>query len=268
MEIKIYQINIDRDYNRVAFANLEALERYQGTSEIDSTIYDEVFSGTVDCSELEDVYRMFNVDRPEGYTGRSLSVSDVVQITAGRDPAPGFYFCDSFGFEKVRFEPERVPKSTDYGTRDADAPDEWHESVPQDRTIRVVLLEPGKTARTTDIGAALEDMQEAVGGYIEAVYPFSEEVAIVCGEESKLMGLPLNRALRYEDTREIYDIIAGPCFICDCSGENFGSLTPEQAQRYEKMFRRPEHFFKLNGKIIAVPYLPEPENRLREDLTR
>ena len=139
MEIKIYQINIDRDYNLVAFANLEALERYQGTSEIDSTIYDEVFSGTVDCSELEDVYRMFNLDHPEGYTGRSLSVSDVVQITAGRDPAPGFYFCDSFGFEKVRFEPERVPKSTDYGTRDADAPDEWHESVPQDRTIRVVL---------------------------------------------------------------------------------------------------------------------------------
>ena len=269
IEIKIYQINMDRDHNRVAFANLDHLEQYQGTAEIDSTIYDEVFSGTVDCTDLEDVYRMFNVDHPEGYTGRSLSVSDVVQITAGRDPAPGFYFCDSYGFEKVRFEPERVPKTADHGTRDADTSDEWHKSVPQDRTIRVVLLEPGKEARTTDIGATLEDMQEVVGGYIEAVYPFSSEpIALVCNDEAKLMGLPLNRALRYEDTKDVYDIIAGPCFICDCSGESFGSLTQEQAQRYEKMFRRPEQFFKLDGKIIAVPYQPEPENQPREDLSR
>ena len=171
-------------------------------------------------------------------------------------------------FEKIRFEPERVPKTADYGTRDADAPDEWHKSVPQDRTIRVVLLEPGKAARTTDIGATLEDMQKVVGGYIEAVYPYAEEVAIVVNEEGKLEGLPLNRALRYEDTGEIYDIIAGPCFICDCNGENFGSLTPEQAGRYEKMFRSPEQFFKLNGKIIAVPYQPEPETRQQEDLSR
>ena len=253
----------------MAFSNLEHLERYQGTAEIDSAIYDEVFSGNVDCTDLEDVYRMFNVDRPEGYTGRSLSVSDVVQVTAGRNPTPGFYFCDSFGFEKVHFEPERVPKTANYGTRNVAAPNEWHKSVPQDNTIRVVLLEPGKEARTTDIGATLENMQEVVGGYIEAVYPFSSEpVALVCNDEAKLMGLPLNRALRYEDTREIYDIIAGPCFICDCSGENFGSLTPEQAQRYEEMFRRPEQFFKLNGKIIAVPYQPEPENRQQEDLSR
>ena len=268
IEIKIYQINMERDHNRVAFANLEHLERYQGTAEIDSAIYDEVFSGNVDCTDLEDVYRMFNLHHPEGYTGRSLSVSDVVQVAAGRNPTPEFYFCDSFGFEKVHFDPERVPKTADYGTRDADAPDEWHKSVPQDNTIRVVLLEPGKEARITNIGATLEDMQAAVGGYIEAVYPYAEEVAIVVNEEGKLEGLPLNRALRYEDTREIYDIIAGPCFICDCSGENFGSLTPEQARRYEKMFRSPEQFFKLNGKIIAVPYQPEPETRQQEDRSR
>ena len=268
MNIKLYQISPNRDIKQRAFCNLNHLRKNQSSIEIDSTIYDEVFSGNVDCTDLEDVYRMFNVDHPEGYTGRSLSVSDVVQVTAGRNPTPGFYFCDSFGFEKVRFEPDRVPKTADYGTRDADTPDEWHKSVPQDNTIRVVLLEPGKEARITNIGATLEDMQAAVGGYIEAVYPYAEEVAIVVNEEGKLEGLPLNRALRHEDTKEIYDIIAGPCFICDCSGENFESLTPEQAQRYEQMFRNPEQFFKLNGKIIAVPYQPEPENRQQEDLSR
>ena len=79
---------------------------------------------------------------------------------------------------------------------------------------------------------ALEDMQAVVGGYIQAIYPFSSEpIALVYNDEGKLMGLPLNRALRYEDTQEVYDIISGPCFICDCSGEDFGSLTPEQAFR-------------------------------------
>ena len=73
-------------------------------------------------------------------------------------------------------------------------------------TMRVVLLEPEKEAQITEIGASLEDMQAAVGGYIEAVYPFQEHVALVCNDEGKLLGLPLNRALRYEDTKEIYDI--------------------------------------------------------------
>ena len=269
IEIKIYQINMERDHNRVAFANLEFLERYQGTSEIDSAIYDEVFSGTVDCSDLEDVYRIFNLDHPEGYIGRSLSVSDVVQIITGGELTPGFYFCDSFGFEKLTFDPALVPKTADNGTKDAASPTDWHKTVPQDNTIRVVLLEPGKEATVTEIGTSLEDMQGAVGGYIQAVYPFSSEpVALVCNDEGKLKGLPLNRALRYEDTQEVYDIISGPCFLCDCSGENFGSLTPEQTQRYAKKFQRPEHFFKQNGKIIAVPYCPEPETRQPEDRSR
>ena len=49
----------------------------------------------------------------------------------------------------------------------------------------------------------------------------------------------------------------GPCFICDCSGENFGSLTDEQLQKYAEQFKYPEHFFRVGGEIKAVPYPPE-----------
>ena len=55
-----------------------------------------------------------------------------------------------------------------------------------------------------EIGEELEDLQHEVGGYIEAVYPFEDEVAIVCNEEGKLEGLDLNRSLRGDDG-EIYD---------------------------------------------------------------
>lgn len=67
--------------------------------------------------------------------------------------------------------------------------------------------------------------------------------------------MPLNRAV-YDKDRQMIDIIAGPCFLCDCSGENFGSLNDEQLQRYAKQFRFPEQFFKVGGEYKAVPFKP------------
>lgn len=80
MKINIYQINHERDTHRVAFVDTKYLEKAQGASAIDSKIYDKVFSGNVDCKTLDDVYSRFNTDHPTGYRGRSLSISDVVEV--------------------------------------------------------------------------------------------------------------------------------------------------------------------------------------------
>ena len=241
MDIRIYQVNLRRDENQVAFIGLERLSRFQGTADINSQIYDKVYEGAAEGSNLEDVYRQFNLDRPEGYRGRSLSVSDVVEVVSGGEASPGFYFCDSIGFQPVEFHPEQVQE--------------------KQRTIRVVLLEPGKVARVTDIDASLAGMQKVVGGDIEPVYPFEEEVCIVGNEEGKILGLPLNRALRMDG--KVYDILAGTQFICDCSGENFGSLTEEQQRKYREMFRYPERFFRIGNEIGAVPYKPQNKDHER-----
>ena len=90
--------------------------------------------------------------------------------------------------------------------------------------MQVVLVEPGKAARITEIGEDLQDMQEIVGGLIQALYPWEDPAAIVCNDEGKIMGLPLNRVL------EDYDIITGTFFICGIQGENFSSLTEQQLQ--------------------------------------
>lgn len=121
--------------------------------------------------------------------------------------------------------------------------------------IKVILLEPDRVAKVTEIERSLEAMQKVVQGDIQAVYPFEEDVCIVCNEEGKLEGLPLNRAL-YDDDHEIYDIIAGPAFICDCSGESFGSLSEEQSKKYSRQFMRPERFFVTDNGIKAVPFQP------------
>lgn len=47
MNIKIYQINTQRDMNLVKFLHYEHLDSFQETKDINASIYDEVFSGEV-----------------------------------------------------------------------------------------------------------------------------------------------------------------------------------------------------------------------------
>ena len=346
MKIKIYQINLDRDEKRLAFMHLGFARTITGNSGIDSSLYDKVYEGDVECDNLEEVYTLFNLDHPAGFAGHSLSVSDVVEVI-DEDGHSTFHFCDSVGFAEIPFEPELTGQV-------------------KVETMRVVLLEPGKLARITEIEQSLHGMQRVVCGDIEPVYPFEEQVCIVGNGESKLMGLPLNRAIREEDTitempykelkkkfqeaeatgqdhltgfivftedsftkdypegsrtyvvssdnkafrpgmagysifataldgsdpgvrldyymkdehggesgwkiercyvkepgRKILDIIAGTCFICDCTGEQFGSLTEEQAERYKEKYMLPERFVKVNDEIMAIPFKPKEKGQER-----
>ena len=145
MEISIYQINMMRDTKRLAFFGLEDMEEL-GHSKIDSSIYDKVYSCKGDFKSLEDVFQAFNLNHPPDYHDRSLSVSDIVEVKSAENIKPGFYFCDSFGFQKVDFEPTKTSEL---------------------ETMKVVLVKPGKVAREARIGTGLSDLQAAVGGDIE-----------------------------------------------------------------------------------------------------
>lgn len=242
-DIKIYQIDLDRDNDGVAFEPYGTLARYQGSPDVNPALYDKVFDGAVDVSDIEDIYRIFNVEMPEGYEGRSLSVSDVVEIVKSDSIKPGFYYCDSIGFKPVPFNSEYAKE-------------------PGNEKITVVMLEPGKVARTAEIGTSLTDLQKTVGGMIEAYYPFEEEVCIVCNEEGKFNGMSPCRAV-YDPEGQMMDIIFGPCFICDCRGENFGSLSQDQIKRYTEQFKNPERYFRIDGEIKAVPYEPKVSDLAR-----
>lgn len=103
------------------------------------------------------------------------------------------------------------------------------------RTITVLVVEPMKPCRVQEIGGDLESMQAIVGGYIEEVTPFNEPVAIVCNEEGKLNGLPLNRPLT--DRHGIpYDFLRGTFFIAGVEGEHFVSLTDDQIRTYKELY--------------------------------
>ena len=118
----------------------------------------------------------------------------------------------------------------------------------------VLKVEPEKAPERIEISGDLESMQEIVGGSIQAIYPFDEPIALICNEEGKLDGLPLNRALRDEDGK-IYDVITGTFFLCGAppEEESFTSLTEDQLQDLETRFHTPELFLRLNGTLVSIP---------------
>ena len=128
--------------------------------------------------------------------------------------------------------------------------------LTQAQQLSVLMVEPGKAPYVKKIGKELEDMQREVGGYIQAVYPYSEPVALVCGEEAKLQGLPLNRALRDEDG-QIYDIVAGNFLIVGLGEEDFCSLDQKNVELFSERFKTPEEFIRMNGKLMVVPIKPK-----------
>ena len=118
--------------------------------------------------------------------------------------------------------------------------------------MNVLMVEPGKAPYETQIGDDLQSMQALVGGYLEAVYPFEQPVALVCRESGKLDGLPLNRALRDSDG-DIYDIVAGNFFNVGLGQNDFTALPPELAERFAEQFRQPEMILRVKSKIVATP---------------
>lgn len=245
-EITIYQINPERDKHHVGFINLSHLEQFQGSPEIDSKIYDQVYTGKFKCTSMEDIFKALNVQRPDDYQTRSLSVSDVIEIRESELLQPGFYFCDSFGFVPIEFDVER--------TREA-----AHEQEAGDTEIfseenthgKVLVIEPEKVPEIREMDLDLHSLQTAVGGYIEAVYPYEDPVAIIVPEEGKLEGRPFNRALRDHDG-DIFDVTAGTMLVVGCGEEDFIALNDEQLQKYEELFHTPQMFQYLGGRLVVT----------------
>lgn len=100
-------------------------------------------------------------------------------------------------------------------------------------TMRVILCRPNEIAEVIEIEDSLESMQKMVGGLIEEYMPWEDEVALICNEEGKMNGLPLNRGIIDEDGH-LQDIIAGDFFICyaPVESERFLSMPPEFEEKY------------------------------------
>ncbi len=119
--------------------------------------------------------------------------------------------------------------------------------------MNVLVVEPGYLPYEKEING-LSEMQATVGGFIEAIYPYEELVAIVCNKEGLINGLPFNRSVEGG-----YGGVFGTFFVCGLSEDNFCSLTPEQMKHYKEKFKNAEILLGAKGnepvtlKVQAMP---------------
>lgn len=103
VKVRIYQINSDRDINRLAFMGYEFVHRHGWKPEL----YDIVYDGDLEANTLDDIYTILNIGkRPDNYRGHSLSVSDIVEIVKADKST--YHYCDSFGWVPMEFDTNRV----------------------------------------------------------------------------------------------------------------------------------------------------------------
>ena len=87
--------------------------------------------------------------------------------------------------------------------------------------MRVIYKAPGGKPEIRDIPNTLEELQAAVGGYIEA-HTFATDCCVICNEEGWLLDLPYN--LNFLGVNWF-----GPILIVGIDGEEFADIPPETA---------------------------------------
>ena len=105
----------------------------------------------------------------------------------------------------------------------------------KEEKIKVLALLPMEPPKVVELDYTLEAMQKFVGGNIECLplCDLGAEFTLVCNDEGKLLGLPLNRPLW-----DGADVLAGPGFLAGCDSEgNLTSLPQSTMDFYKEKFR-------------------------------
>lgn len=100
---ELYQLRRELPaYRRFAYMCYEWMRKHGYA--IDPKNYKLVYEDELEFpwEDAEDIYRKFNLDKPLDYTGRSMSVSDVVVFT--EDGKRKAFYCDSVGFKEIEWE--------------------------------------------------------------------------------------------------------------------------------------------------------------------
>lgn len=237
MEIVLYQINSERDYEECELKHFDYAQEHG----IDPYAYDRVWAGHIEAENLSEVYMILNGELfPDNYMGRYMAQSDVCEVIEEDGQSKFFYVDDITEFKEIQFDASL--------TREA-----------KEREITVLLCQPGKTAEVVTIPNTLKKLQEMVGGYIEAVYPSEDPVALIVNEEGKIHGLRPNRALYTEDG-QMYDIACGNMLVVGLTEDDFGSLRGEFLEKYTEKFKHPERFMQFGDQIMALK-IPEQKEQ-------
>lgn len=125
--------------------------------------------------------------------------------------------------------------------------------MKEENMLEVIYIQAGEPPKSVRIENELEPMQELVGGHIEEYMPFEDDIAIICNEEGKILGLEPNRAI-YDENGDMIEVICGDFFLCyaPIDSEEFKDFPENLKKKYEEKFKMPERFFMTPSGIRVV----------------
>lgn len=93
---EIHQLEKDADRFKRFMDLPEGVDTVNLTKDKYVKVYEGIVEGETTISVLEYLFYVFNMKRPEDFTGHSMSVSDIVKLDND------YYFCQAIGFEKIK----------------------------------------------------------------------------------------------------------------------------------------------------------------------
>lgn len=96
--------------------------------------------------------------------------------------------------------------------------------------MRVILVDPGESARVMEIDLELKSLWLVLDGYIE-LFAIDGHVACICNEEGRIRPMPFNRVFTLTDG-SAWDIYGPLLLVGINAGGMFESLTDDDIARW------------------------------------
>ena len=74
----------------------------------------------------------------------------------------------------------------------------------------------------------------------------------------------MSQTICRDDEGKIYDVVAGSFLVVGLTEEDFGSLSPDQMQKFEELFHQPEVFIRMGKGIMALP-IPDEAMQIKSE---
>ena len=103
--------------------------------------------------------------------------------------------------------------------------------------MKVLMVEPGKSPpMRLKLRAGWNPCRQPLAEIFRQLYPFDDLVGLICNDEGKLIGLPLNRAL-YDDEGPFVRYCSRQFLIVGLGEEDFTDLPADLIEKYTERFK-------------------------------
>ena len=99
--------------------------------------------------------------------------------------------------------------------------------------MRIIIVRCNENPVLRNVPHSLTIFQQIVGGKIEVVEPFPDNVVLVCDESGRNNGKPVNRVI--DDSMDI----CGDFFLCGHDGEGLSDFPEDLVEWYMARFKLP-----------------------------